>query len=92
MSQQVDVIIASHEGYQIRHGSTTIVTKHVVIAGGAASMELIPGLQMSEVKGQCFQLDAQKLHLAYTLFHQGCYLIPRPDGTMAFCSHRQLPA
>lgn len=79
---QIDEIIESYGGYQLRHNSTTIVAKHVVVAGGAASIELITGLQMSEVKGQCVQLDAQKLHLPYTLFHQGCYIIPRPDGTL----------
>lgn len=79
---QVDEIIASHGDYHIRHDSTSISTKHVVIAGGAASMELIPGLRMSVVKGQCCQLDAQKSYVPYTLFRQGCYLIPRPDGTL----------
>ncbi|MFC5590807.1 glycine oxidase ThiO [Sporosarcina soli] len=56
--------------------------KHVVIAGGAASAELLPGLQMTTVKGQCMQLDAMGIDLPYTLFHQGCYVVPRLDGTL----------
>ena len=59
-----------------------ITAKHVVIASGAASAELIPGLQMTTVKGQCMQLDAMGMQLPYTLFHQGCYVVPRPDGTL----------
>ncbi|MER2088239.1 MAG: glycine oxidase ThiO [Sporosarcina sp.] len=71
-----------HDGYQIRNSSSVITAKHVVIAGGAASAELIPGLQMTAVKGQCMQLAAMGMQLPYTLFHNGCYIIPRPDGTL----------
>ncbi|WP_342514157.1 glycine oxidase ThiO [Sporosarcina sp. FSL K6-1522] len=74
----IDDIKATGEGYQVAH----LLAKHVVIAGGSASTELIPGLQMSAVKGQCMQLDARDRQLPYTLCHQGRYVIPRPDGTL----------
>ena len=28
------------------------------------------------------QLNAMGMQLPYTLFHKGCYVIPRPDGTL----------
>ena len=28
------------------------------------------------------QLDAMGMQLPYTLFHKGCYIVPRPDGTL----------
>jgi glycine oxidase len=79
---QVDEITALHGGYQVHNGSSVITAQHVVITGGAASSELIPGLQMTAVKGQCMQLDAMGLRLPYTLFYKGCYVVPRPDGTL----------
>lgn len=79
---QVDEVTTSRGCYKIRSGSSVITTKHVVIAGGAASTELIPGLRMTAVKGQCMQLDAMELQLPYTLFYKGCYVVPRPDGTL----------
>lgn len=65
-------------GYRIADWTAT----HIVIAGGAASAKLLPGLQMTTVKGQCMQLDAMGIDLPYTLFHQGCYVMPRLDGTL----------
>ncbi|WP_186671557.1 glycine oxidase ThiO [Sporosarcina sp. BP05] len=79
---QVDEITTLHDGYQIRIGASVITAKHVVIAGGTASAKLVPGLQMTAVKGQCMQLNMMGRHLPYTLFHKGCYVIPRPDGTL----------
>ena len=67
---------------RLRNGTSVITSKHVVIAGGSASSKLIPGLQMTAVKGQCMQLDAMGLRLPYTLFYKGCYVVPRPDRTL----------
>jgi len=78
----VDKLTMLHGDYQIHIGASVITAKHLVIASGAASAELVPGLQMTEVKGQCMQLNAMGRQLPYTLFHQGCYVIPRPDGTL----------
>ena len=78
----VDDIEELTDGYQIHSDSTVITAKHVVIAGGGMSAKLVPGLQMTSVKGQCMQLDAKGFHLPYTLFHKGCYVVPRPDGTL----------
>lgn len=77
----VDEITSLHDGYQIRIGTSFITAKHLVIAGGSASAKLVPGLQMTAVKGQCVQLNGMGMQLPYTLFHKGCYVIPRPGGT-----------
>jgi glycine oxidase len=79
---QVDEITALYGGYQVHASSSVITAQHVVIAGGAASSELIPDLRMTAVKGQCMRLDAMGLRLPYTLFYKGCYVVPRPDGTL----------
>lgn len=78
----VDEITTLYDGYQIRIGASVITAKHVVITGGVASAKLVPGLQMTAVKGQCVQLNAMGMQLPYTLFHKGCYVIPRSDGTL----------
>lgn len=59
-----------------------LTARHIVVASGAASAELIPGLEMTTTKGQCMQLDAMGRQVPYTLFHRGCYIVPRPDGTL----------
>ncbi|WP_342539545.1 glycine oxidase ThiO [Sporosarcina sp. FSL K6-1540] len=78
----VDEITLLHGGYQIRIASSIINAKHLVIASGAASTKLVSGLQMTAVKGQCMQLNAVGMQLPYTLFHKGCYVIPRSGGTL----------
>lgn len=78
----VDEITTLYDGYQIHSGASVITAKHVVITGGVASAKLVPGLQMTAVKGQCVQLNAMGMQLPYTLFHKGCYIIPRPGGTL----------
>ncbi len=78
----VDEITALDGGYQVHAGSSVIFAQHVVIAGGAASSELVPWFRMTAVKGQCMRLDAMGLQLPHTLFYKGCYVVPRPDGTL----------
>lgn len=77
-SRPVNEIETIRGGYRILDWNA----KHVVIAGGVASGTLIPGLQMTAVKGQCMQLDGMGMQLRYTLFHQGCYIVPRSDGSL----------
>ncbi|KXH80870.1 glycine oxidase ThiO [Sporosarcina sp. HYO08] len=77
-NSQVDEIETIRGGYRVLDWNA----KHVVIAGGVTSGMLIPGLQMTAVKGQCMQLDGMGMRLPYTLFHQGCYIVPRTDGTL----------
>ena len=79
---KVDKITEADDRYIIQSGTSTITANHVVVAGGSLSPQIIPGLQMTTVKGQCMQFDAKNIKLPYTLFHKGCYVVPRPDSTI----------
>lgn len=92
MAQKLGVTVSEHSqadeieeygsNYRIETNSSVITANHVVLAGGAASARLVPRLQMTAVKGQCMQLNAMSMQLPYTLFHKGCYIVPRSDGTL----------
>jgi len=58
----------------------------VIVTAGAWGGELLEGaglkLPLFPVKGQCFAVRPASLPIRKTAFTQGCYIIPRQDGTL----------
>lgn len=71
------------------HVDTTrglLKAKQVVIAAGVWSNVFFKQLglphDITPVKGECMAVQARNVHLAHTLFHEQCYIVPRSNGEL----------
>jgi len=60
----------------------TLPCSRAVLACGAWSARLLPGLPVHPIKGQMLSLQAPRQALRRVLFGPGTYLVPREDGLL----------
>ncbi|SDJ68981.1 glycine oxidase ThiO [Sediminibacillus albus] len=82
-----EVLSLQQQGGEITGVNTSkssYLSPNVIIAGGAWSDKLLKEteapLNTYPVKGECFSLLIQKPLLSYTIFSDGCYLVPKSGG------------
>ncbi|MCT0230325.1 FAD-dependent oxidoreductase [Synechococcus sp. CS-1324] len=73
------------EAIRLRRTEGEVVTlpcRRAVLACGAWSARLLPGLPVQPIKGQMLSLQAPRQALKRVLFGPGTYLVPREDGLL----------